>query len=212
MDQFTAAWDGVLPPEETSAESREAPRFTLLMRAAKLIVPSGEFLCIVRDVSSTGLSTRNFHALPPGRPIILVLQNGDQHQIEKMWERDGAAGFQFAEPVDIVRFLSEHGRYPKRPVRLSLNIPAQIASYGSSQHALIEDISQQGARIECSSRLAIDQTFRIEAKGLPEIRAKVRWRRDRKYGLVFEDTFQFAELASLAVTVQCPDLAMHVRI
>ena len=36
-----------------SAEERAAPRFTLLIRAAKLVAPQGQFVCVIRDVSST---------------------------------------------------------------------------------------------------------------------------------------------------------------
>ena len=34
-----------------SAERRDAPRFPLLMRTAKLLCESGEYICMVRDVS-----------------------------------------------------------------------------------------------------------------------------------------------------------------
>ena len=46
------------------AEQRTAPRFTLLIRAAKLIGPEGEYLCVVRDASESGVSVRLFHPLP----------------------------------------------------------------------------------------------------------------------------------------------------
>jgi hypothetical protein len=41
---------------------------------------------------------------------------------------------------------------------------------------------------------------------MPDVRCKVRWRRDANYGLVFEDTFSLREFAMLAVRVQCPIL------
>lgn len=97
---------------------------------------------MIRDVSSTGLSTRNFHALPNGRPVKLALQSGDCHKIEKVWEREGAAGFRFAEEIDIVRFMSEQGNHPKRPVRLNLQIPVVAAYGGEASEAKILDISQ----------------------------------------------------------------------
>jgi len=53
---------------------------------------------------------------------------------------------------------------------------------------------------------AIDQTVRIEAAGLPEIRAKVRWRSGKQYGVVFDDTFTLQDLAVLAAQMQCPTL------
>jgi hypothetical protein len=53
--------------------------------------------------------------------------------------------------------------------------------------------------------------IRLEVEGLPDITAKVCWRRDGSYGLSFEDTFQFAELASLAFDLQRESAAVEVK-
>ena len=39
-----------------------------------------------------------------------------------------------------------------------------------------------------------------------EVRAKVRWRRERQYGVVFDDTFTLGEFARLAALLQAPAL------
>jgi L-seryl-tRNA(Ser) seleniumtransferase len=58
--------------------------------------------------------------------------------------------------------------------------------------------------------LAIDQTVRLDmpdSDGRPrEVRAKVRWRRDLHYGVVFDDTFTLGEFARLAARLQAPAL------
>ncbi|HSG35244.1 MAG TPA: PilZ domain-containing protein [Sphingomonadaceae bacterium] len=183
-------------------EQRISPRFTLLIRTAKLISASGEFLCVIRDASSTGVSIRTFHPLPHNEQLTLELPNGDQHAIERVWERDGSAGFRFSVPVDIDRLLQNKSRFPKRPVRLKLQLPALISCHGTTAGVVVRNLSQQGARIESPLRLALDQKLRLEADQLPIIQASVRWRKDNEYGLVFSDTFQFAELARLASRLQ----------
>ena len=40
----------------TGPEQRAAPRFISLIRAAKLVCGQGEFVCVIRDVSATGVS------------------------------------------------------------------------------------------------------------------------------------------------------------
>jgi len=182
-------------------ELRAAPRFTLLLRTAKLIGAAGEYLCVVRDVSSTGISVRTFHALPEGQ-LVLELPNGDRHPLDKVWENDGAAGFRFAGEVDVNRLIEGKGRFPKRGVRLHVQLPATISSLGGVHDAVVRNLSQQGARVEARSRFALDQRVQLELKGLPAIRAVVRWRKDHEYGLAFVDTFQFAELARLVATLQ----------
>jgi len=187
---------------DDGAEHRVAPRFTLLIRTAKLICSTGEFLCIVRDASSTGVSIRTFHPLPKGNQLILELPNGDQHPIERVWEKEGTAGFRFPVQVDIDRLLHNKSRFPKRGVRLKLQLPALISCHGRTAGVVVHNISQQGAQIESLLYLAIDQKLRLEADNLPVIQARVRWRKNSDYGLVFDDTFQFAELARLAAQLQ----------
>jgi hypothetical protein len=188
--------------DDDGDELRVAPRFTLLIRTAKLIGASGEFLCVIRDASSTGVSIRTFHPLPNNEQLTLELPNGDQHAIERVWERDGSAGFRFSVAVDIDRLLQNKSRFPKRPVRLKLQLPALISCHGTTAGVVIRNLSQQGARIESPLRLSLDQRLRLEADNLPIIQASVRWRKDSEYGLVFDDTFQFAELARLAAQLQ----------
>ena len=67
------------PAVDDGSDQRCAPRFTLLIRAAKLVGPDCEYLCVVRDASETGVSVRLFHPLPPEVPFTLELQNGDRH-------------------------------------------------------------------------------------------------------------------------------------
>src|SRR5688500_14235974 len=83
------------------AEDRAAPRFTLLIRAAKLIAPPGEFICVIRDVSETGISLRGFHVLPAEEPLALELQTGEQLALEPVWARGLEAGFRFRGPVAV---------------------------------------------------------------------------------------------------------------
>uniref|UniRef100_UPI001B357C11 PilZ domain-containing protein n=1 Tax=Cellulomonas citrea TaxID=1909423 RepID=UPI001B357C11 len=68
------------------------------------------------------------------------------------------------------------------------------------------NISQHGARMECDTVFAIDQSVRIQNDFVPEIRSKVRWRRDANYGLAFDNFFTLREFALLAARVQCPIL------
>ncbi|WEK45372.1 MAG: PilZ domain-containing protein [Candidatus Andeanibacterium colombiense] len=188
-------------PGEIGPESRAAPRFTLLIRTAKLICAAGEYLCIIRDASASGASIRTFHPLPQGQ-FVLELPNGDRHAIERVWETEGAAGFRFPVPVDIDRLLNNKSRFPKRPVRLRLQLPALISCHGRTAGVVVHNLSQQGAQIESPLYLAIDQKLRLEADNLPLIQARVRWRKGSDYGLVFDDTFQFGELAKLAAQLQ----------
>lgn len=184
------------------AELRTAKRYTPLIRAAKIVADSGEFLCVVSDISTTGVSVRLFHPLPRDGALKLEMPNGDQLAIEPVWVQDGRAGFRFAVDVDLPHVLSGHGKWPKRPIRLNLAMPATLSGLTGRFEATIRNISLQGAQIECEGRLAIDQRLRLSSKVLPEIVTKVRWRKGNLYGLVFDTTFQFADLARIVASAQ----------
>jgi len=197
-------------PLQDGAELRAAPRFTLLIRAAKLVSAQGEFVCVIRDVSETGVSVRLFHALPGCKDFALHMPAGAIYEITSVWQRDNEAGFTFDEPVDVQQLVSESSDYPKRGLRLAVCFPVTLSSLTQRFEAVVENLSQQGARITCDQLLAIDQNVRVEAPGVAgewrELRAKVRWRRERHYGLVFDDTFTLGDFARLAAQLQAPAL------
>ena len=185
------------PDADDEAEQRCAPRFTLLIRAAKLISPAGEFLCVVRDASETGVSVRLFHPLPADVDLSLEMPNGDCLALERVWEEEGKAGFRFADKIDIDRIVDCPSRFSRRAVRVNIEVPCDLLIGIRRVPATINNLSQQGALIATPERLSLMQRVKIRAEGMPEITGKVRWRRNDSYGLSFEDTFQFAELAAL---------------
>lgn len=187
-------------------EERVAPRFTLLIRAAKLVAPQGEFVCVIRDVSASGISLRGFHPLPTSGPLAIELQTGEIHAIEHVWRRGSDAGFRFLEEVEVHDLLADAGRYPKRQLRLAVKFPVTISSRLQLHRAQLTNLSQQGARVECASLFAIDQPLRLMSADLPEVVARVRWRRDATYGVVFDDTFTLRQLAHFAASLQAPEL------
>lgn len=186
----------------TDEEKRNAPRFTMLIRAAKLICPQGEFLCVIRDASETGLNVRLFHDLPDEDRYMVELQNSDRYEVELVWQEDDRAGMRFVECAEIARIIESPSRFSKRPVRINIAFPAVLTSLAGTAVAELQDLSQQGAKVACDTRFAIDQRVKLSAEQLPEVNAKIRWRRENTYGLVFEDTFQFGELARIIAEIQ----------
>lgn len=192
----------------TPADLRAAPRFTSMIRAAKLIGEQGEFVCVVRDVSTTGVRLRCFHAVPRDPGLKLELENGDRFAIE--WVRgDGyEASFRFECEVAIERLVPPATQYPRRQLRLNIAIPVTLRTLMGPVAAITQNLSQQGCRVESSMPLALAQSVVIEGAHLPGIRAKVRWRRGAACGLVFDDTFSLIDFAAHAARLQSPGLVL----
>lgn len=189
-----------------AGEQRAAPRFTSLIRAAKLVCGKGEFVCVVRDVSTSGVRLRCFHAVPRDRDMALELANGELFEIEPVRGDGCEASFRFAQEVPLERLVSETGRHPRRPLRLNIAMPLTLRTLAGPVAAVTQNISQQGCRVECERALALAQAVVIDSPHLPSIRAKVRWRRDGDCGLVFDDTFTLGEFARHTARLQCPAL------
>lgn len=190
-----------------SQDNRAAPRHTLLIRAARLVAPNGEFVCVIRDISETGISVRLFHALPAGGPFEVQMPGGNAYEVETVWARSNEAGFKFSAPVDIAAIIDEAADYPRRGLRLEIQLPIRIMTLTQSGKGIVENLSQQGARFKSKELFAIDQTLRISGHDfLNDIRAKVRWRRDERYGVVFDDTFTLGDFARFAARIQAPSL------
>ena len=198
-----------LDQAQSAEMMRAAPRFTMMLRTAKLVCESGEFLCVIRDVSASGIRLRLFHPLPAEARLALELANGEHYFIENVWEKDNEAGFRFAAHIDVDPFIAEASPYPKRPVRLRINQSGTLYAGGNATPAFIRDISQQGIGIEAGAMLSLGQLVRLGGEGMPARFAKVRWRRHPGYGLIFEETFRLDELARLAWMMQSASARHH---
>lgn len=182
--------------QASGAELRRAPRFTLLVRAAKLIVDGREYLCVLRDASATGVKVRVFHPLPPYLHIALETGSGDRYPMEMMWLKDDHAGFRFFDEIEVQQLIEDRREeFPRRQIRVRLERPATIHSGARSWPVLIRDISQQGACIETPERLLLRQLVKIDIPGFPQIYAKVCWRQEPRHGLALETSFSMEELA-----------------
>lgn len=202
---FEAA-GGEPPGQPQGRDQRGAPRYTSLIRSAKLISGSGEFVCVIRDVSATGISLRAFHRLPSGDHMALELPNGEAFELKKVRSEGREGSFTFLTPVPVERLIREAPDFPKRQLRLNIEMPIGVSCLTGRGEAMTRNLSQQGACIDCDVPLAIAQTVKLTGDDLPEIRAKVRWRRAPEYGLVFDTTFSLADFARLAAAIQSPVL------
>lgn len=188
---------------DSAAELRAAPRISLMLRAAKLVGQQGEYLCILRDVSATGVKARLFHPLPGPGPFAIELGTGERHAVEPVWERDDHAGFRFSKgPIDTAALVDEAGPFPKRQLRLALNRAVMVRVNGLNLPATLADLSQHGARIELQYPLALGQLIEVGGGQIPPRHGRVLWRKGNDYGLVFHDGFRLDELAQLVGRLQ----------
>lgn len=186
---------------EPPVERRTSPRQRLLLRVAKLRCQSGEYLCVIHDVSETGVRVRLFNAHPPDRHLFLELADGELYAIERRWMKGIFAGYVFSCRVEIDEFLNK-GRKPDRPVRLRIAHPVRIGVAGDCGRAELVNLSQHGACIEADREIPLRAPLRIELPGAAPRLAHICWRRNYRHGLVFQQALPLEELARLALELQ----------
>jgi len=202
MTQAQDASEQPATPVAFGAEMRGAARSSLMFRTAKLLCESGEYVCVVRDISATGCRLRLFHVAPPDQHLFLELANGDRYAMERVWTRDDHAGFRFSCEIDVDHFIAEPSIYPRRPIRLNLKRPADAIVDGVASPAVLLDLSQQGARIDAGRKFAIEQKLWLAVEGQPQRFGCVRWRNGYTHGLVLQQSFKLDELAHYALALQ----------
>lgn len=181
---------------------RGAKRFSLLIRTAKLVCDAGEFLCVVRDVSETGVRLKLFHPLPAPLRLALELANGEVYFIEKVWESGDHAGFRFSAPIEVEDFIAEPGNHPRKAVRLRLSAPARLDAGALVDTVTITSLSQHGAGFESRQHMAVGERIKLSSPGLPPLIGTVAWRSSPGYGMVFQSYFGIADLACIAADLQ----------
>lgn len=199
----------MLAPIETDAgadaprgERRASARQRVMLRTAKLRCRSGEYPCVIHDVSETGVKLRLFHAHPSDKHKFLELANGDLYALERRWIDGAFAGYAFSCRVEIDAFVQERSQWRRRPVRLRITHPVLIAAAGEARHAALVNLSQQGACIEAASQVPLCAPVRVDVPGSEPRRAHVCWRRKHRHGLVFQESLTLDELAHLALQLQ----------
>ena len=196
-------------PNSPTAKDR-SKRHNLFIRTAKLVGPQGEFVCVVRDVSQTGVGIRLFHEPPPGDHIELHMPEGRDYKLRQVRHDGNHVGYEFVDTIELPEFLSNNPEFPKRGLRLNLFFPVTIRTLSGVKDAIVENLSQHGARLSCDARYAIDQSLLVECPesevSFNEVRGRVRWRRDNQYGVAFDRTLSLEAFAKLAAALQCPDL------
>lgn len=180
------------------ADSRKAT----ILRTAKVICQTGEYLCLVRELSEIGLSLKFLHPVPKEKRILLQLTNGLTYPIERVWVGRQQAGYRFGNGIDLKEFLSEAAPYECRPIRLSLSTPATVTDGRIVTKVSLTDLSREGAQFESERHHTIGALISFEAPGLPQRLAEVRWQNGALYGMRFQHPLTLQQLADVAISLQ----------
>lgn len=189
-------------PTPSDLENRQSHRASLMLRRAKLVCQSGEYLTLIRDVSNKGIGLGFLHEVPPEPRTILQLANGMTYPVERVWAQSRQAGYRFGCTIALNDFLREESPHPVRPLRLNVEGTARVQHGRGVVDAHLIDLSCEGAKIVCKDDIRTRGLISFELPGMSPRLAQVRWTQEDRFGLQFHHPLESEELARCAMRLQ----------
>ena len=182
---------------------RHEPRLCTLFRTGKLVLPYGETLCRVRNISPNGFMADVCPAPAAGEIVALELCEGRRHPARVAWAEAGRMGAEFLIPRGLGELLAEAGRSPKRRDRAVRIVPeeafATVRAGPWTGRVSILNISQTGAALFACDLLipAVPPPppLALEVDGLDPQAATLRWSGSGAAGVQFERPLSFETLS-----------------
>jgi hypothetical protein len=176
-------------------EARADERHLTLFRVGAMIIGDRRELCLIKNVSASGMMVRTYSTMTEGRPVSVELKQGQLVHGHVRWVREFNVGIAFDERIDVVDLLSASmdGPRPRMP-RVEVNCAA-AARQGSTQSSLkVHDVSQGGIKAEASRSLETGEDIVVTLPGMPPMHGIVRWRDGAIHGISFNRLLALSEL------------------
>ncbi|WP_328592387.1 PilZ domain-containing protein [Flavisphingopyxis soli] len=187
------------PGNDGVGEDRAAPRFRTLLQSARLIGEKSQSLCIVRDVSETGMKVRLFGTVAVDDRVCVEFKGGRTVFASVKWIEDRFAGLAFETPIDLQKiFDTAQPEYSYRAPRLEIDATATVTFGRAKLPMTILDISTSGIKLLGGDALIRGEDVTIDIEGLVRSNAVVKWKASDLVGLELEHPIPVERLADWA--------------
>jgi hypothetical protein len=180
-------------------ERRRHVRQLALLRVALLHAGGASDICVVKNVSSSGLSARIYRKLPPGEQVEIEFRSGERLAGSVVWEHECDIGIIFPKPIDVAAVLSSSraSQATKRRAlpRIGVECQGRLSTGLQSMVATLRDISQGGANVEVEGTIANLSKVQLILPDLQAIAGVVRWTLGQNVGISFNGCMAFEQLA-----------------
>ena len=181
------------PPPDTDRRADE--RHLTLFRVGSIVVGDRRELCLVKNISAGGALIRFYAAIEPEQRLQIELKEGQPIAGCVTWVTGSDAGITFDSPVDVLELLksSSDGPRPRMP-RVEVSCVVFVREGAVANRARLQNISQGGLKVECSTALTPGADVTVTLPGLPPQGGTVRWNDGSMYGISFNSVLPLAGL------------------
>jgi hypothetical protein len=166
-----------------------------LLRVGAIVIEGRRELCLIRNISSGGMTIRSYSDLPVGAPLAVELKEGDSVSGVVQWLEDGLTGVAFHSPVDVVGLLAPRGDGPRpRLPRIEVDCGAWVRQDANLFRTRALNVSQGGVCIECAATLTLGGDAVVTLPGLTPAAGVVKWGSGGLYGIGFNRPLVLGDL------------------
>jgi hypothetical protein len=160
---------------------------------------SSRELCVVRNISPSGLSARAYRRLAKGEQVQIEFKSGEMLSGSVVWERDWDVGIAFPQPIDVEavlasRWITETAKRRNLP-RIAIECDGRLRTGLQSFDVRLQDISQAGARLEMPEPKVTAGEVTLSLPDLPPVAGVIRWADGAELGISFNECIAFDRLA-----------------
>jgi hypothetical protein len=181
----------------SAPERRIGERHLSLLRVGSLQIGDRKELCLIKNISAGGMLIRAYCPVPVGERLSVELKQGEPIVGIARWVRDGFAGLEFDEPIDVLDLLalSAEGPRPRMP-RVEVNCIGSVREGAITHRCKALNISQGGIKVESRASIEVGAKVAVSLFGLQPCSGTVRWRDDDCYGITFDRVLPLPALVS----------------
>lgn len=174
------------PIVSATPERRTGERHLSLLRVGSLKIGDRRELCLIKNISAGGMLIRAYCPIPEGCPVSVELKQGEAVSGVARWVRDGFAGIEFDEAIDVLDLLSlsAEGPRPRMP-RVEVSCIGSVREGATTHRCKAINISQGGIKVESRASIAVGAEVTVSLFGLQPCSGTVRWRDETFYGITF---------------------------
>jgi hypothetical protein len=177
------------------ADARSDERHLTLFRVGALIVGEMRELCLIKNVSASGMMIRTYSAIGEDTELSVALKQGQLVRGRVRWVRGHDVGIAFDQRIDVVDLLSSsmEGPRPRMP-RVEIRCTGSARQGAAISVIRLHDISQGGLKAESSRALTVGAEAVVTLPELAPIAGIVRWQDGQVHGIGFNRLLSLSEL------------------
>jgi hypothetical protein len=176
--------------QDDSHERRERARHISVLRVARGVWEGHDQLCVVRNISESGLMLECLHAPAVGQQLAIELRSDKQMRGVVRWAKGNTVGIELDCLIEVERMLREERgsllRVRPRAPRFVRTGPLRLIVEGETITGETVDISITGVSCRVDQPVQRGQPVVVAVGEIGATNALVRWTKGDVAGISFE--------------------------